>query len=341
MAIKLQVLFSKFFLLVCLGIYGAGAFADDGPLTKKPVRALHVVVKNVALPDMKRIIDQARENNFNMLVLGVFNAVRFDSWPLGKEKVPTWSVSEFLEVVSYARGKGIEVVPELKLLSHQEHFLAKYRQDLLFNATTYEPRNPEVYVQVYKVLDEVIRLVKPRAIHIGHDEVAGFNAYTERKWLGRGQVMLPAHLFLEDVKRLHAYLEKKGVETWMWGDMLSSPEEYPSLRPKSLHGTKLGYGPELRKKLPNGIVICDYRYGDEAEEFPTSRTFLNEGFRVIGTTFKRFETAENFSRFAARNGMEGMIATTWFHVQRKNWDDVEEIIRTSGRIFSKDFPDAQ
>jgi hypothetical protein len=326
-----------FSLLLFFGIACAGEMEQ----TKKPIRALHVVVKNVSLPDMRRIIDQAHEHHFNMLVLGVFNAVRFDSMPLGKEKVPTWSVPEFVEVVEYARSKGLDVVPELKLLSHQEHFFAKYRPDLLFNATTYEPRNPEVYAQVYKVLDEIIRLVKPRAIHIGHDEVAGFNAYTEKKWLGRGRVMLPAHLFLEDVKRLHAYLENKGVETWMWGDMLSSPDEYPELKRKSLHGTKLRYGPELRKKLPKSIVICDYRYGDDLDEFPTSRTFVNEGFRVIGTTFKRFETTEKFSHFASRNGLEGMIATTWFHVQKKNWDDVGEIIRTSGRIFNKDFPDAR
>jgi hypothetical protein len=319
----------------------AGATCAAEAQGRAPIRALHVVVKNVALPDIKRIIDQAQEHHFNMMVLGVFNAVRFDSMPLGKEKVPTWSVREFMEVVTYARSKGLDVVPELKLLSHQEHFFAKYRPDLLFNATTYEPRNPEVYVQTYKVLDEIIRLVKPRAIHIGHDEVAGFNAYTEKKWLGRGQVMLPAHLFLEDVKRLHGYLEKKGVETWMWGDMLSSPDEYPELKPKTLHGTKLGYGRELRKKLPKSVVICDWRYGDDLDVFPTSKTFVNEGFRVIGTTFKRFETTEKFSRFASRSGLEGMIATTWFHVQKKNWDDVDEIIRTSGRIFSQDFPDAR
>jgi hypothetical protein len=66
-----------------------------------------------------------------------------------------------------------------------------------------------------------------------------------------------------------------------------------------------------------------------------------EGFRVIGATWKKGRTIRNFSSFAAGHGASGMIATTWFHVQRREWDVVEKIIRTSGEVFLKDFPDGR
>lgn len=326
-------------LLIWLSFCGLNANAAGVVHEVGKIRALHVVAKNVEPTDMKRIIDQAHANRFNVLVLGLYNAVRFKSMPIEKEQVPTWSVDEFIEVVAYARAKGLEVVPELALLSHQEFLLAKYKPHLLFNATTYDPRKQEVYDIVIGLLSEIIELVHPHAIHIGHDEVSGFNPYTSRARLGRGKKMLPADLFLEDVKQIHSFLESKKVETWMWGDMLVSPEEFPDLLPQSLHGTKLGYGPELRKKLPKNIVICDWRYKDQMTTFPTMHAFKSDGFRVIGATFERSETTRNFSRYAASVGADGMIATTWFHVQKKEWDEVGRIIRESGESFNKDFPD--
>lgn len=46
-----------------------------------------------------------------------------------------------------------------------------------------------------------------------------------------GEVMIPAELFVQDVRRLHAYLTDKGVATWMWADMLLSPTEFRESRP--------------------------------------------------------------------------------------------------------------
>ena len=305
------------------------------------IRALHVVAKNVEVTDMKRIINQAQAYRLNMLVLGLYNAVSFKSMPLSKEQVPIWSVDEFLDVVAYARSKGLEVVPELKLLSHQEHFLGKYKPHLLYNATTSDPRKPEVYDITYRVLEELISLIQPRAIHIGHDEVSGFNAYTAKTRIGSGRVMLPAELFLKDVQNIHGFLKAKNIETWMWGDMLISPEEFPSMFYRPLHGAIKGYGKAMRAKLPRDIVICDWHYSDDQSEFQSLKVMREEGFRVIGSTWKEEKTTRNFSNYAALHGANGMIATTWFHVQKKDWDVVHNIIKVSGEAFLKYFPDAK
>ena len=210
----------------------------------------------------------------------------------------------------------------------------------MFNAVTYDPRQEAVYKLVFPLLDEIIALIHPRAIHIGHDEVMGWNKAYAAKMLRPNEHMLPDDLFLKDTLRVHDYLKAHGIETWMWGDMLISPEEFPGMLASELHGGS-GYGKALRNQLPRDIVICDWHYDDDQPDFPSLVAMSKEGFRVIGSTWKKPETIRNFSRYAARHGAYGMMATTWFHVQRKEWDVVERIIRESGDAFSKDFPDAK
>lgn len=63
--------------------------------------------------------------------------------------------------------------------------------------------------------------------------------------------------------------------------------------------------------------------------------FAKSGHKVLGAVWKKEKTIKNFSRYIAKmpSGGEGMIATTWFHVQRKEWDVVENITRISAEAF--------
>jgi hypothetical protein len=125
----------------------------------------------------------------------------------------------------------------------------------------------------------------------------------------------------------------------MWGDMLISKEEFTDIPDDHLHGSKPGYGKALRDKLPRDIVICDWHYRQNESEFPTMAAMQEEGFRVIGTTFKKEATISNFSEFASKHSAYGMMATSWFYVQRQQWDTVDRIIELSGEAFQKDFSD--
>lgn len=127
----------------------------------------------------------------------------------------------------------------------------------------------------------------------------------------------------------------------MWGDMLISPDEFQNMFDPDLHGTVGGYGKPLRDKLPRDIVICDWHYFDDQSDFPTLKVMQKEGFRVIGSSWKKEKTTRNFSRYAAQHGAKGMMATTWFHVQKNEWGIVDDIIKVSGEAFMRDFPDAQ
>jgi len=304
------------------------------------IRAIHFVLRSVSYDHAILVVDQANKAGFNTVIVVVTDGVNLKNSPW-KRKPGAWSESEFSRWVEYVRGTGMQLVPELKLLTHQEKFFQKEHPSLMLNNKTYVP-SEQVYSKVFPFIDYIIDIIEPQAIHIGHDEVKGWHKSWKNKlkhlFLPEG--MLSGELFLEDVKIIHAYLKDKGVETWMWGDMLLSPEELPETNGKwtYYHGTAKGYGKVLRKKIPKSIVICDWHYGGGQLQFPSLALFENEGFRVLGATWKNEETTKNFSQYAASHGADGMIATTWFHVQRKEWDIVNQIIEVSGKTFLKDFP---
>ena len=304
------------------------------------VRAWHFVLRAVPLNRAYWMVDQAHTARFNTVVVTVTDGVNLQNAPW-KTLSTAWSREDFEKWVTYTRNKGMDVIPEIKLLTHQEKLFQNNAPLLMFNRSTYDPRNEAVYAQVALLIDEIIKITHAHALHIGHDEVAGHKPRSAKKWLNEGEKMLPAFLFLQDVLKLHGYLKQSGIETWMWGDMLISPEEFPDMNPKPLHGGVADYGKALRDKLPKDIVICDWHYKDDQANFPSLATFRQEGFRALGATWEKPETISNFSHYAAAHGADGMIATTWSHVQRKEWDVVERIIRKSGETFGKDFPNGK
>lgn len=291
------------------------------------LRVLHLVIRRIRPEEMRTIILEASKAHFNTVILELADGVQLSSMQ-GMTLPDAWSIDDFLNVVHFAYDKGLEVIPGITLLTHQQRFFKDKRPDLMFNNRTYDPRKEETYQVVLPILDEVIALVHPRAIHIGHDEVLPTNV------LPSGEEMLPADLYLHDIKRVYNHLKSNGVDTWMWGDMLIAPEEFPTMLTVGLNGNTSGYGVALRNLLPKDIVICDWHYFDKRPDFPSLETFQQDGFRVLGATWKQEDTIRNLSRYSAQHGAAGMIATVWFHTMLKEWNIVENIIKTSGEIFN-------
>jgi hypothetical protein len=281
---------------------------------------------------MKRFITMARFGHFNTFVLQIANDVKFASMAKAAS-AESWTVEQFLHVVSYARQHGLNVVPEMRTLTHLKWFLEHY-PSIRYNASTYDPRKEETYAIILPILDEVITLIRPKAIHIGHDEAAGHSLESGQKWLRAGETMLPKELFLMDVLRLHSYLAERGVETWMWGDMLISPAEFPGMLARHLHGAS-GYA-SIRAKIPRDIVIVDWHYADKQATFPSALTFLKEGHTVLGATWRKEETIRNFSRYLlsiTHGTTGGMMATIWKLLHDNDWGAIEKVLTVSAENF--------
>ncbi|WKZ17570.1 MAG: family 20 glycosylhydrolase [Candidatus Jettenia sp. CY-1] len=303
----------------------------DWPSIK--IRALHLVLmKGLKSEDMKEQIRLARFGHYNTLIIMIKDNVRFDTMERLASK-DALTKEEFLSVVKFARENGLDVIPEIKLLTHQEKLLKRFYPHLMYNKATYDPRNEDTYETILPMLDEIIDMVNPKALHIGHDEVVGLTEISKEIWLQDGENPLPYELFYEDVQFLYDYLKNRGIKTWMWGDMLIAPYEFPNMLAKHLHGIQ-GYA-SLRGKIPKDIVICDWHYFDKQTEFPSALSFVKAGHKVLGVTWKNNVTIKNFSYYIANMPInaEGMIATTWLGTLKGDINTFKKIIQTSANTF--------
>ena len=301
-------------------------------------RALLLVVYSyhpeMTLEDYRDYIVRARRAKMNAVILHFHRSVRYTTGDWIGFGQNAWPTEDILNLVGYARRNGLEVIPGVELLTHQNNFFNDRFPDLMYNNATYDPTEEGTYEKVEGVLSEMIELYHPvKAIHIGHDEVAGYDSASEENHLLPGEEMLPKELFLQDVLRIHEYLETSGVETWMWGDMLVSPEEFPTMLDKHLNGLN-GYS-TIRAQIPPDVVICDWHYYNQQTEFPTLDTFIAEGHKTLGATGSRLQTILNFSHYTASaddDPAAGMIATLWDDMWL-NKESGRAIVNTAGAAF--------
>ncbi|MEO6912288.1 MAG: glycoside hydrolase family 20 zincin-like fold domain-containing protein [Edaphobacter sp.] len=126
---------------------------------------------------------------------------------------------EVADLARWVRRYHIELVPELASFTHSYHLLTQNKALAAVPGNKwpdiYCPANPKSYSLVFEVYDEYIDLLKPKSIHIGHDELflpVGASPQCNDTDIGE--------LFGEDVKKIHDYLAAKGIKTQLWGDML-------------------------------------------------------------------------------------------------------------------------
>lgn len=295
-------------------------------------RVLHIRLLPGDLKTYKNTIRLARFSHYNTIILLLYKGVKLKS-------IEHWEVKgmlsqqEFKGLVNYAKENGLEVIPELKLLSHQHQFFGEAHPEFMFNKNTYNPLNKEVYKYVFAAIDEIVELTGTTKLHIGHDEVAGYSKKQyERGVLREGESQLPVNLFFKDVITINDYLNSKNIETWMWGDMLLSDEQFPSLNGmRGIHG----YDSDLINKLPKNITICDWHYNDTKNIFPSTEILAKAEFKVYGVTWENKETIRKFSKYVTTmpDNVKGMIATTWYRLNGPKKELAIDIINYSGETF--------
>ena len=311
-------------------------------------RGFHTSARYGNLPSLMDMVDYAAAQGFNRMIL------RFDDGMeiAGAPWVPLPGALPEADVqylIDHAISVGIKVIPELKLLTHQDKFFKDTSPKMLFNLETYNttPTSPKnnPYPIVKSLILKVLAMTKAKQLHIGHDELCGAVGGTGFCLLP-GQTMLPAAEFLKDTLKLHNFLKLQGVRTFMWADMLESWEEFPTMLNRNFHGSNpythkvnAGYGKALRDQLPKDIVIIPFHYKETGTEFPNLAQFVLEGFTVLGATWMTSANIINQPAYAATHGVNGMIATTWTQVTARNLEDIiKPILKSTGTQFKINFP---
>ena len=138
-----------------------------------------------------------------------------------------YTKEEIRDLVSYARARHIEIIPEIEMPGHSEEVLAAY-PELGCSGEAYMDSdfcvgNEEVFKFLETVLDEVIEVFPSEYIHIGGDEAGKQHWKTCPKCQHR-----MAEEGLKDVdelqsymiKRMARYVESKGRKVIGWDEIL-------------------------------------------------------------------------------------------------------------------------
>lgn len=244
------------------------------------------------------------------------NSIHFengDGYFLSQEKVK--------ELVAYCRERGLEVIPEVPLLSHSDYILNAYpeiaeRSEDPF-PDTYCPNHPDTYRIVFDILDEVIEVFEPKTINIAHDEFYSFGLCERCKELD------PAKIFADDIRKIHDYLKERDIESMIWCEKLLDVHDKT--------GMAWG-GAKLDRILDNGakqVIPATYHAIDMIPEdiwchhwYWELREYLEDEFlkRGIKTSFGNFSPLK-MPRWKERveAGIIGGAVSSWTHSKFVNF----------------------
>lgn len=251
-----------------------------------------------------------------------------------------WSKAEFQDLINYCVSRGLKVIPQIKLLTHQYPQGFAYSFDkthpFMMNKNTYNPNNPELMSIVYGMIDELIDMFtvngeKPDLIGIGHDEVTGIWPFNNNKWLDYdvsgsynsdgicNDRILSAAEFKNHILNLYNKITiQKGIRIAMYADVLIQRKEIPTDRFLYGHAGRIeGEANEwvqVRHELPRDIIMIDWRYGipDKCDgtcdgtKFPSYDIMQNdERYDTHGMTWATSEGNET----RMNNFIDHMLAT--------------------------------
>ena len=252
---------------------------------------------------------------------------------------------EAAEMVRYARQHYVDVIPEISTLTHSYYLLTRHRELAEIQSAewpdTYCPSEPATYKLAYDVMDEYIEVMKPRMIHIGHDE-------WRMPWgiCPRCKGKDPRVLFAQDVNKIYSHLKRQNVEVAMWGDHLvervrgkvfqqaHSPEGYRYQTPGALSPQ------QVRELIPKDILIFNWFWSNsEGEGGEKNDIELQElGFhQAYGNMTPEIE---DYERRSQRESVVGGAPSSWADTTEFNFgkDMMYDILGCANLTWSRSAP---
>lgn len=223
---------------------------------------------------------------------------------------------EVAGLVDWARLHHIEVTPEIPSLTHSYYLLTRHRELAEIPASewpdTYCPNVPGVYELLFDVFDEYIEVMRPRMVHIGHDE-------WRMPW-GQCPRCRNHHfgdVFGRDVQKIHQHLTSKGVKVAMWGDHLIARLRGENGQPRKTptgfeYRTPGGLSPEQVKKwIPRDILIFNWFWNDRqpGQGEVNDRDLSAWGFQQVYGNLE--PSIQNWEARIRRRGVLGGAPSAW------------------------------
>ena len=199
------------------------------------------------------------------------------------------------EVAQFARNHFIEIIPNTNILGHANWIVLKHK-DLQEDGKPHQlcTQHPKTYPLLFDVLEEMLDVFDhPKRLHVGLDEVRWktFNL-PENQRCPRCRGIPKWKIYADHVNALRDFLHERGVEMWMWGDMLLQ---------------RHNGGPPFDccralDHIAKDVVICNW----SAEYAKGSCEMLaSKGFRVVKANSRQVPAADAPHVF-------GNLASFWY-----------------------------
>lgn len=252
-------------------------------------------------------------------------------------------------LVEYARQFHIEVIPEVQSLTHCYYLLSRHRELAEVRDAewpdAYCPLHPGSYELYFDVLGEYIDVMRPRMVHIGHDE---WRIPVDVCARCKGKDY--SELFAQDVTKIHGYLMSRNIRVAMWGDHL---DRSPGLQKWASKGSKDSYmipgslTPEqVQKHIPKDILVFNWSWTFK-NKVDTVRRYADWGFeQVLGNFGTHLDYPDNQERnWEHRSRLKGVLGgapSPWWRVNEFYMGSrLYEIMGTANHLWSTIYPDVE
>ena len=226
-----------------------------------------------------------------------------------------YTKEEIRDLISYARARHIEVIPEIEMPGHSEEVLAAY-PELGCSGEAYKDSdfcvgNEEVFKFLETVLDEVIEVFPSEYIHIGGDEAGKQHWKTCPKCQHR---MAEEGLKNVDelqsymIKRMARYVESKGRKVIGWDEILDGGLA-EGAAVMSWRGTEGGIA---AMNMGHDVVMSPgrYCYLDHTQDAPFKEPESIGGYLPLDSVYT-YEPVESSMPADKIHYLKGVQANLW------------------------------
>ncbi len=261
----------------------------------------------MTLPALERLVDKASGLGMNAIVMEWEATFPFEENATLRNPY-TFTCEDAHELVTYAAGRGIDIIPLQNCFGHCEYILrheryASLREDSR-DFSQVCPLQKEKAVEVFtSIFSEITALHPSKYLHIGCDEtrLLGLCPKCARRVAEIGE----GGLYGEYIALMCSIVESLGKTPVIWGDIV---ERYPQIIPS----------------LPRNVVVVDWNYGWK----PASKAIdalLESGVEVWGASSMRcspdnihltqwnvhLKNLRDYIPFCREKGFTGVIQTSW------------------------------
>jgi len=253
----------------------------------------------------KRIVDAVAAAGLNTLIVDPKDGVLYESHPELRRPY-TRPMTVLADLVSHARGNGLEVIVKLNFsqseLHQHNHWFRPHNG--LFD-------NEEYWEHALEIIDELIEVVRPeKFFHVGMDE-------DHDRSLSQ---------YVSAINRLHDEVVRRSLRPVIWNDSACLWPKAEVFREKSLFA---------EQRIPKDIIQAVWDYVGDA--FPAAFDRLRaEGFDVWGAPGRTVELVRAMRDTLSTVGGTGIVITKWIPCIPANSGELLDLIRICGPACSSD-----